>query len=338
MSITRNGGSHDGLYAARVYQHDRRQLLRGLRKSRGRRPVRSGSGFGGVTRSCRRAWPNGSPSGAGISPEAEKRESHDGLYAARVYRHDRRRLLRGLRESRGRRPVRSGSGFGGVTRSCRRAWPNGSPSGAGISPEAEKRGSHDGLYAARVYRHDRRQLLRGLRSPAGAVPFVPAAASAASPAPADEPGLTAVPAPTPAPAAIDEEIPTQPIPRVKMPRQQLSTQELADPGAADPGAVDAQKVDREKVDPAAEDTAKVVGEKELAEDEPDGAQDYRTGVEQAQLPDDVRKAALYEVGKLERTVTRARVRRHPDPVRHDSRPAVEHRDPGLDRHSGVTRS
>ena len=137
-------------------------------------------------------------------------------------------------------------------------------------------------------------------SPAGAVPFVPAAASAASPAPADEPGLTAVPAPTPAPAPIDEEIPTQRIPRVKMPRQQLSTQEMADPGAADPGAVDAQKVDREKVDPAAEDTGKVVGEKELAEDEPDGAQDYRTRVEQAQLPDDVREAALCEVGKLER--------------------------------------
>ena len=137
-------------------------------------------------------------------------------------------------------------------------------------------------------------------SPVGAVPFVPAAASSASPAPADEPGLTAVPAPTSAPAAIDEEIPTQPIPRVEMPRQQLSTQDVADPGAADPGAVDAQKVDREKVDLAAEATAKVVGEKELAEDEPDGAQDYRTRVEQAQLPDDVRKAALCEVGKLER--------------------------------------
>ncbi len=40
--------------------------------------------------------------------------------------------------------------------------------------------------------------------------------------------------------------------------------------------------------------------KELGEDEPDGAQDYRTRVEEAQLPDDVRKAALREVGKLER--------------------------------------
>ncbi|SDS02446.1 endopeptidase La [Microlunatus soli] len=41
--------------------------------------------------------------------------------------------------------------------------------------------------------------------------------------------------------------------------------------------------------------------KELGEDEPDGADDYRTRVEQAELPDDVRKAALTEVGKLERT-------------------------------------
>jgi hypothetical protein len=135
-------------------------------------------------------------------------------------------------------------------------------------------------------------------SPAGADPFFPAASSASA-APADEPALTAVPAPTPAPVPIDEEIPTQRIPRVKMPRQQLSTQELADPGAADPGAVDAQKVDREKVDPAAEDTGKVVGEKELAEEEPDGAQDYRSRVEQAQLPDDVPTAVPYEVGKLE---------------------------------------
>ncbi len=40
--------------------------------------------------------------------------------------------------------------------------------------------------------------------------------------------------------------------------------------------------------------------KELGEDEPDGAQDYRTRVEEADLPEDVRKAALREVGKLER--------------------------------------
>ncbi len=40
--------------------------------------------------------------------------------------------------------------------------------------------------------------------------------------------------------------------------------------------------------------------KELGEDEPDGAQDYRTRVDAADLPEDIRKAALREVGKLER--------------------------------------
>src|SRR5215217_6690753 len=47
-------------------------------------------------------------------------------------------------------------------------------------------------------------------SPATAAPFVPAeaAASVTSHAPADEPGLTAVPAATPAPAPLDDEIPT----------------------------------------------------------------------------------------------------------------------------------
>jgi len=40
--------------------------------------------------------------------------------------------------------------------------------------------------------------------------------------------------------------------------------------------------------------------KELGEDEPDGADDYRTRVEQADLPDSVREAALREVGRLER--------------------------------------
>jgi hypothetical protein len=140
-------------------------------------------------------------------------------------------------------------------------------------------------------------------SPAVVVPTVPAeaAASTASSGPADEPGRTAVPALTLASASVDEEIPTQRLPRVKIPRQQLSTQERADPGAADPGAVDAKKVDGEKVDPAADDTGQVVGHKELAEDELDGAQNYRTRVEEAQLPDDVREAALREVGKLERT-------------------------------------
>ncbi|MEV6277078.1 endopeptidase La [Nocardia sp. NPDC051832] len=41
--------------------------------------------------------------------------------------------------------------------------------------------------------------------------------------------------------------------------------------------------------------------KELGEDEPDGADDYRTRVEQADLPAEVREAALREVGRLERS-------------------------------------
>lgn len=40
--------------------------------------------------------------------------------------------------------------------------------------------------------------------------------------------------------------------------------------------------------------------KELGDDEPEGTQDYRARVEEADLPEDVRKAALREVGKLER--------------------------------------
>lgn len=40
--------------------------------------------------------------------------------------------------------------------------------------------------------------------------------------------------------------------------------------------------------------------KELGEDEPDGADDYRTRVEQADLPEDIRAEALREVGRLER--------------------------------------
>jgi ATP-dependent Lon protease len=39
---------------------------------------------------------------------------------------------------------------------------------------------------------------------------------------------------------------------------------------------------------------------ELGDDEADGADDYRSRVEQADLPDEVRKAAMTEVGKLER--------------------------------------
>jgi ATP-dependent Lon protease len=40
--------------------------------------------------------------------------------------------------------------------------------------------------------------------------------------------------------------------------------------------------------------------KELGDDEPEDTKDYRARVEEADLPDDVRKAALREVGKLER--------------------------------------
>ncbi|GAB3407330.1 endopeptidase La [Flindersiella endophytica] len=40
--------------------------------------------------------------------------------------------------------------------------------------------------------------------------------------------------------------------------------------------------------------------KELGDDEPDGADDYRTRVEAADLPENVREAALREVGRLER--------------------------------------
>ncbi|PHV66751.1 endopeptidase La [Williamsia muralis] len=40
--------------------------------------------------------------------------------------------------------------------------------------------------------------------------------------------------------------------------------------------------------------------KELGEDEPDGSDDYRARVEAAELPDNVREAAIREVGKLER--------------------------------------
>jgi hypothetical protein len=86
--------------------------------------------------------------------------------------------------------------------------------------------------------------------------------------------------------AVDEEVPTVPIRRGRMSAHQLSTQEAAGQGAADPVAVDAKKVVREM---------------ELAENETDAAQAYRMRVAEAQLPDDVRLAALREVGKLERT-------------------------------------
>jgi hypothetical protein len=159
-------------------------------------------------------------------------------------------------------------------------------------------------------------------SPADAAPFVPveAAASARSPALADEPALTAVQEPTCASSPLDEETPTRLIPRVKMPLRPLSPQEMVNPGAADTGAVDddvptqripkakmpGQRVSRhEMADPGAADVQavdarKVDGDRGLAEHQSDGVQDYRTRVEKAQLPDEVREAAMSEVGKLER--------------------------------------
>ena len=83
-----------------------------------------------------------------------------------------------------------------------------------------------------------------------------------------------------------DETPTQRIPRVKMPAPQSSRQENADPGAAVPPAVKAEKADAHR---------------DLGKDKLDGAQHYRKRVEEAQLPDNLRKAALREVGKLERT-------------------------------------
>jgi hypothetical protein len=84
---------------------------------------------------------------------------------------------------------------------------------------------------------------------------------------------------------------------------------MASLGAAEPAAGDQEKVgraaepaagDQEKVGRAAENE-KFDRDKELAEDQRDSAQEYRTRVEAAQLPEKVRKAALREVGNLELT-------------------------------------
>jgi hypothetical protein len=84
--------------------------------------------------------------------------------------------------------------------------------------------------------------------------------------------------------AVDDDMPTRRIPKVQTPRQQVSGQQIADPMGADSQAVDARKVEGDKG----------LGEKS------DVVQDYRARVEAAQLPDNVREAALSEVGKLER--------------------------------------
>ena len=118
----------------------------------------------------------------------------------------------------------------------------------------------------------------------------------------------------PAAADPEEESPTQRIPRVQMTTELPSAQEMADPAAADPEEESpTQRIPRVQMTtqlPSAagdgrptlpNDAQKIDGENALAEVKPDGAQDYRTRVEGAELPDDVRKAALGEVDKLERT-------------------------------------
>jgi hypothetical protein len=136
VDVTRTGGSHDGLYAARVYWQDRRRLLRRLRQPSRCSRVRSCriSGSGGITSLCRRRWANGSWPGVGNFPETEQ-GPYTGLHTARVYWHDCRPLLRRLRQPSGCSPIRSRriSGFSGDTRSCGRAWRNSGP-GADIRP------------------------------------------------------------------------------------------------------------------------------------------------------------------------------------------------------------
>jgi len=97
VDVTRNRGSHDGLYAARLHWHDHRRLLRRLRQSSGFSAVRSCRirRFGGITGSGRRGSPNGSRQGVGSCSETEQRR-HAGLHAARVYWRDSRLLLRCL--------------------------------------------------------------------------------------------------------------------------------------------------------------------------------------------------------------------------------------------------
>ena len=113
----------------------------------------------------------------------------------------------------------------------------------------------------------------------------------------------------PAAADPEEESPTQRIPRVQMTTQLPAAQEMADPAAADPEEESpTRRIPRVQMttelpstQEMADDAQKFDGENALAKVKPDGAQDYRTRVEGAELPDDVRKAALGEVDKLERT-------------------------------------
>jgi hypothetical protein len=139
-------------------------------------------------------------------------------------------------------------------------------------------------------------------SPAGAVPFVPAAALAASPH-AGEAGLTAIhrePGFSPKPRSGNLTTAcTQPgctgtildgycdvcgSPAGAVPFVQTTTLAAAAPSAA-------------------EDSGRF---EERAQGKPNAAaKEYRTRVEQAQLPDEVRVAALREVDKLERTIAQS---------------------------------
>jgi hypothetical protein len=145
-------------------------------------------------------------------------------------------------------------------------------------------------------------------SPAGAVPFVPAeAAASAASAPADAPGLAAVGWGTggSSPDPKDERINT---PCVEPGCTGTIVDGYCDVCGSPAGAVPivpaevtASAQSSAPADRGDVDAEEVHGEKQLAEDEPDDAKDYRTRVEEAELPDDVRKAALSEVGELERT-------------------------------------
>jgi hypothetical protein len=139
-------------------------------------------------------------------------------------------------------------------------------------------------------------------SPADAVPFVPAA-PAASPAPADEAGLTAI-----------QRGPVFPL----KPRSGNLTTACTQPGCtgtildgycnvcgSPAGAVPlVQSATLAAATPsAADDSGRF---EEVAQGRPNpAAQEYRTRVEQANLPDDVRVAALREVDKLERTIAQS---------------------------------
>jgi CRISPR/Cas system-associated endoribonuclease Cas2 len=157
------GVHHDGVYAARLYRHDRRRLLQRLRQSSRRSPVHPNrSSISTVSRSCWQAGPNDRQSTAGIPPGTTKRPQ-DSVWAARLYRHDRRRLLQRLRQSSRRSPVHPNrSSISTVSRSCWQAGPNDRQSTAGIPPGTTKR-PQDSVWAARLYRHDRRRLLQRLR-------------------------------------------------------------------------------------------------------------------------------------------------------------------------------